>query len=147
LRFLCVFDEFNFLLSRLLSFSYPCCLLLIISLYGWPYLSLSLRYTLFSLLICSYLCCHVMIVIMMMMMMTTIIIVIIIIGLRNEKRHSRHPYISQPNIRTIKSMKISLGDSFMYGKNKKLRLFDLAILDPRIVKRFQDFWNICGPLE
>jgi hypothetical protein len=44
-------------------------------------------------------------------------------------------------------MKISLGDSFMYVKNKKLHLFDLAILHPRIPKRFQDFWKICGSLD
>jgi hypothetical protein len=57
-----------------------------------------------------------MIVIMMMM------IIIIIIGLRNEKRHNGHPYISQPNIRTIKSRKMNLGESFMYGEKQEIAL-------------------------
>jgi hypothetical protein len=128
--------------------------LLIISLYGWPYLRPSLRSTSFSLLIRPYLYRHVMmmmmIIIMMMMMMIImmIIIIIIIIGLRNEKPHNRHPYISKTNIRTIKSSKIILGDKFyVRKKNKRLHLFDLTILEPRILRRFQDFWKICGPLE
>lgn len=108
--------------------------LLIISLYGSPYLRPSLRRTLFSLLICSYLCCHVMMMVIM-----------IIIGLRNEKRHNGHPYINKPNIKMIKSRKINLGDKFYVRekKNNKLHLFDLTILESRILRRFPDFWKIC----
>ena len=132
-RFPCVFGEFNSFFSRLLSFGYPFCFSLIISLYGWTYLRPLLRCTLFSLLICSYLCCHVIII---------IIIIIIIISLRNEKRHSRHPYISKPNIKTIKSRKINFGDKFYIrgGGTSNCTCFTLPFWSPEFgaVSRFSE---------
>jgi len=64
-----------------------------------------------------------MIMIMMMMMVIIIIIIIIIItiiSLRNYWGH--HSYISKPNIRTIKSRKINLGDKFYIWKKQEIAL-------------------------
>ena len=117
MRFPCVFGEFNSLFSRLLSFSYPFGFYLLFhSTDDHTYvLRLGVVYLAYSYI-------HTYAVTVIFMMMIMMIIIIIIIDLRNKKRHNRHSYLSKPNIRTIKSRKINLGDKFYVRKKQDIAL-------------------------